>query len=225
VIAISWVQFATGYRADLAALAQIAHAANALLVVDVIQALGAIPTDLDALGVDMAATGSQKWLMGPLGIGGLYISQNALRHLRMVNMGAGSVKNVLAFDPLGFDIKENAQRFEEGTPNLLGAVGLAAAIDLLGSIGSDEIARRVFNVTRYAMDKLEEKGYRVLSPQGDDERAGIILFSHPTISNDSILDALAAAKINNVSRLGRVRFAPHFYNNEEDIDRAVTALP
>jgi selenocysteine lyase/cysteine desulfurase len=225
VIAVSWVQFGTGYRADLDALAEIAHNAGALLVVDVIQGLGLLPCDLARIGVDMAATGSQKWLMGPLGVGAVYVRPSVLDHLRLVNMGAGAVKNVLAFDPLGFDPKATTQRYEEGSPNLVGAIGLDASMGVLQGVGMQNVWESVRSVTRHAMESLKSKGYTVTSPEKDDQRAGIVLFRHPTLPNSDVLAALKAGGVICVERGGNCRFAPHFYNNMDDIDRAVALLP
>ena len=225
IVAVSWVQFSTGFRVNLAELVDIAHKHGALVLVDVIQGLGAMPIDLSALGVDMAATGSQKWLIGPMGVGALYINPNVLEHLRPVNVGAGSVNNVVAFDPLGFDLKPTAQRFEEGTPNLCGVVGLNAATASLVEHGAVSISEAVLAVTRYAMERLRSRGFRVISPENDSERAGIVLFRHDSIPNDAIMSSLESAKVNAAIRGGSVRFSPHFYNNESDIDQAVDALP
>jgi len=225
VVAVSWVQFSTGFRNDLKALADLAHEFGARILVDVIQGLGALPIDLTALGIDYAATGSQKWLIGPLGVGGLYIKPDALDDIRLVNMGAGSVKNVIAFEPLGLDPKPNAMRYEEGTPNVMGILGLTASISMLQEAGAENIAEAIEAVTSYAMLRLEDSGYRVLSPRPWESRAGIVLFQHPIFTNEEIMAALAASKINVVARGGKVRFAPHFYNTTEDIDRAISALP
>ncbi len=225
LVAVSWVQFSTGFRNDLKALADLAHEFGARILVDVIQGLGALPINLEDLGVDFAATGSQKWLIGPLGVGGLYIKPDALDEIRLVNMGAGSVNNVIAFDPLGFDPKPTAQRYEEGTPNIMGYLGLGAALSMLHEAGAENIAESIEKVTDYAMLRLEDRGYNVLSPEPWQNRAGIVLFQHPKFTNEDVMAALSAAKINVVARGGKVRFAPHFYNTFEDIDRAVEALP
>jgi cysteine desulfurase/selenocysteine lyase len=225
VVAISWVQFCTGFRIDLAALAQLAHERGALLVADVIQGLGALPLNVTELGVDIAATGSQKWLIGPLGVGGLYVHPDALTHLRLVNMGAGAVKNVMAFDTLGLDVKPTVQRYEEGTPNIMGYCGLNAALEILEEVGQPAIQERVFQTTTRIMDGLAERGYIVDSPSDDPSRAGIVMFHHPITSSDEILPILTEAKINAAARGGKLRYTPHFYTNEEDVDRALNALP
>jgi selenocysteine lyase/cysteine desulfurase len=225
ILAVSWVQFSTGFRNNLKELADLAHEFGAYILVDVIQALGALPINLEEIGVDYAATGSQKWLIGPLGVGGLYVKPEALDDIRLVNMGAGSVKNVVAFEPLGFDPKPTAQRFEEGTPNIMGILGLAASIGTLQEVGIEKIVRSIEDITTYAILRLEDHGYNVLSPKSWPNRAGIILFQHSRYANDEIMNLLSAAKINVVARGGKVRFAPHFYNTTEDIDRAIAALP
>jgi cysteine desulfurase/selenocysteine lyase len=225
LVAVSWVQFSTGYRNDIKALTDLAHEFGARILVDVIQGLGALPIDLQSLGVDFAATGSQKWLIGPLGVGGLYVRPDALGDIRLVNMGAGSVNNVVAFNALGLDPKPTAQRFEEGTPNIMGILGLGAAISMLQDAGIENVARMIQDVTTYAMLRLEDAGYNVLSPKGWENRAGIVLFQHPEYAIEEIMAALAQSKINVVARGGKVRFAPHFYNTMEDIDRAIAALP
>jgi cysteine desulfurase/selenocysteine lyase len=225
LLAVSWVQFSTGFRNDLKALTDLAHEFGAKILVDVIQGLGALPINLEQIDVDYAATGSQKWLIGPLGVGGLYIKPDALEELRLVNMGAGSVNNVVAFDTLTLDPKPTAQRYEEGTPNIMGIIGLSSAISLLLDAGVENIEKSIESVTSYAMLRLEDKGYNILSPRPWPIRAGIVLFQHPKFANDEIMSALADAKVNVVARGGKVRFAPHFYNTTEDIDHAIDALP
>ena len=225
VLTLSWVQFGTGFRCDLAACAALAHSYNALFVVDVIQGLGALPLDLVSWGVDIAVTGSHKWLMAPGGTGGLYIAPHALDQMRLVNMGALSVVDVVKFDPLDFSVKPSAHRYEEGTPNGLGLAGLDAALSLLEEVSINAIADSVLALTAYAAQKLEAKGYQVTSPRDDHQRAGLVMFQHPTHSNEVVLEALTAAGVSAAVRGGKVRFSPHFYNTLEEIERAVYALP
>ena len=225
VLALSWVQFGTGYRADLAAFAELAHSRNAIMVVDAIQGLGALPLDATALGLDVVATGSHKWLMAPAGTGGLAISPAVLDRMRLVNMGAVSVVDVAKFDPLDFTPKPNAQRYEEGTPNGLGIIGLDAALSLIEEVGIDTIAARVLSVSAHAAEALARKGYTVTSPQDEAHRSDIVMFHHPTLPNDAVMQSLEAAGVVAAVRGGRLRFAPHFYNTEEEIDAAVEALP
>ena len=225
VLTLSWVQFGTGFRCDLAACAALAHAHGALFIADVIQGLGVLPLEAEKWGVDIAVTGSHKWLMAPGGTGGLYIAPHALEQMRLVNMGALSVVDVPKFDPLDFSVKPNAQRYEEGTPNGLGLAGLDAALSLLEEVGGDAIAAQVLSLAAHAADRLEAKGYQVTSPRADHQRAGLVMFQHPAHSNEAVLQALTDAGVTAAVRGGKLRFSPHFYNTFEEIERAVTALP
>jgi len=225
VLTLSWVQFGTGFRCDLAACAALAHAHGALLVADIIQGLGVLPLQTEAWGVDIAVTGAHKWLMAPGGTGGLYIAPHALDQMRLVGMGALSVVDVPKFDPLDFSVKPTAQRFEEGTPNGLGLAGLDAALSLLEAVGTDAIAAQVLSLTAYAAEKLEARGYQVTSPRADGQRAGLVMFQHPTHSNEAVLQALTDAGVTAAVRGGKLRFSPHFYNTHEEIAQAVAALP
>ncbi len=226
VVSISWVQFGTGFRADLAAFAELAHRNNAILIVDVIQGLGALPIDASALGLDVVATGAHKWLMAPGGTAGLFIAPHVLNRMHLVNMGAGSVVDVIKFDPLVFHPKPTAQRYEEGTPNGLGLVGLNAALSLIEDVGIDAIGARVLELATHAAEALARRGCVVTSPRGDvSQQSGIIAFHHPALDNEAVLKTLTAAGVVAAVRGGSVRFAPHFYNTEDEIDRAVAALP
>lgn len=225
VLTLSWVQFGTGFRADLKAWADLAHAHNAFFIVDAIQGLGVLPLNSEELGLDAVATGVHKWLLAPGGTGGLYIAPPMLERMRLVNMGAAGVVDVVKFDPLDFSPKPTARRYEEGTPNGLGFVGLDAALSLLEEVGMAQTAARVLSLTRQAADALETKGYRIFSPRDDAQRAGIVMFGHPDYENDALLAALKQAGVEAAIRGGKVRFSPHFYNTDEEIDRAVAALP
>lgn len=225
VVTVSWIQFGTGFRCDLTAVTAAAHARNALVVVDVIQGLGALPLNVEELGIDIAVTGAHKWLMAPPGTGGLYVAPHVLDRLRLVNMGAGAVVDVMKFDPLDFDVKPTVQRYEEGSPNALGLVGLDAALSLLEDVGIKAIGTQIMMLSDYAAQTLEAKNYHIVSPRADKQRAGLVLFKHRSLPNDSVLQTLTDAKVVAAVRGGNLRFSPHFYNTSDEIDRAVEALP
>ena len=225
VVTLSWVQFGTGFRCDLASIAAAAHARNAIFIADVIQGLGALPLNVEALGIDIAATGVHKWLFAPPGTGGLYVAPDILDRLRLVNMGAGAVVDVMKFDPLDFTVKPTVQRYEEGSPNVLGLVGLDAALSLLEEVGIEAISAQILALSEYAAEKLDAKGYEVRSPRAEHQRAGLITFRHRALPNESVLKTLEEANVVAAVRGGNLRFSPHFYNTPEEIDQAVEALP
>jgi selenocysteine lyase/cysteine desulfurase len=223
-ISLSWVQFGTGYRADLKEIEDLAHAHDALLIVDVIQGLGGLAM-ADGLNLDVIATGGHKWLMAPHGVGGLYIAPSVIDRFRLVNMGALSTVDPFAFDPFGFHPKPSARRYEEGTPNCLGTIGLAAALALIEEAGIERIDAHVQDLSRYATQELERIGCRVDSPHEDAHRSGIVMFRHPTATSEDCVRVLREAGVRCCVRSGDVRWSPHFYNTREDLDKAVAALP
>jgi len=226
VVALSWVQFGTGYRADMTEYAALAHRHGAILVADIIQGLGALPCDVTAWGADVAATSAYKWLMALPGMGALYVAPHVMERIHPVNIGAGSVVDPIRFDVTTFDLKPTVQRFEEGNPNALGLVALEAALGLLEEIGIDRIADRVLSLGAYAARALEEKGYEIVTPREAGRlHSPLVTFRHPTVANDAALEALKQAGVDAAVRGGNVRIAPHFYNNAADIATAVAALP
>ncbi len=225
VVTLSWVQFGTGFRANLKAFADMAHAHGALLVVDVIQGLCALPLDLTAAGADMAVSGVHKWQLAPGGTGALYVAPHALDRLRLVNMGAGAVVDIMKFDPLDFNVKPSVQRYEEGVPNALGMVGLDAGLSLIEEAGIEAVGAQILSLSAYAADRLDARGYEVTSSRDDSSRSGLVMFRHPAHTNEDVLKSLTDAGVSAAVRGGRVRFSAHFYNTTDEIDRAVEALP
>ena len=141
------------------------NATTPIFVVDVIQGLGALPLDSTGRWAwTWSPPASHKWLMAPGGTGGLYIAPHVLDRMRLVNMGAASVVDVVKFDPLTFTPKPTAQRYEEGTPNGLGLLGLDAALSLIEEVGIGAIGDRVLDLAAHAADALTRKGYIVTSP-------------------------------------------------------------
>lgn len=156
VVALSSVQYATGFRIDLAAVAELCRARDALLVVDAIQSLGALPLSVAELGIDVCVAGSHKWLMAGEGIGLFYVSERALERVRPVIRGWLSVKDWFGpvCDPPEY--AEGAARFECGTSNVAGIYALGASVNWLLEIGTEKIARRVLELARRL-----ERGSRV----------------------------------------------------------------
>lgn len=223
VLAVSWVQWGTGQRLDLARLGAFCRERNIIFAVDLVQGLGALRPDLSL--VDVAASGCHKWLLAPGGLGVLYVRPDVLATLRPVNMGWNSVTDSTDWERIHFDLRPGAARFEEGTFNLLGTAALGASVALLEEVGFDAVEERVLATADYARLRLTERGCRVVPLPDPGQRSGIVAFRHPTLPNDTVLAALSAQGVLAAVRGGNVRFAPHAYNTEEDVDRAVSAIP
>ncbi len=225
VVATSWVQFSKGWRTDLAALAEVAHGAGALLCADVIQGLGVLPASLEEWGVDFATADAHKWMLGPPGIGVLYVRRSCLESLRPLEPGWASVAHRQEWENLDLVFDDSARRFEGGSANACGLYGLGAALDLILSAGVDEIWRHVDDLCDHACSALEAAGYVVMSDRSDKGRSGIVTFSlGPGTDAQAAASHLEERGVVCSARAGGIRISPHGYNDVEDVERLISAL-
>jgi cysteine desulfurase/selenocysteine lyase len=224
VVATSWVQFGRGWRTDLAALAELAHGAGALLCVDVIQGLGVIPARLDEWGVDFAMADGHKWLLGPLGIGLLYVRGTCLDALRPLEPGWASVAHREQWDNLDLVWDSSARRLEGGSANVVGIHGLGASLDLLLEAGVDAVWDHVSALCDHACARLAETGAVVHSDRSEAGRSGLVTFSVPGRDPVEVVSALRDRGVVCSPRGGGVRLSPHGYNTRDELDRAVDAV-
>jgi cysteine desulfurase/selenocysteine lyase len=226
VVAVSWVTFDDGYRHDLAALAEVAHAAGALFVVDAIQGLGVFPLDVNATGVDAIYAGGAKWLMALQGVSFLWLRASLLDRVALRMPGWRSVEDIWNFLDYTQPPAPDATRFEGGTPNILGALSLATSMDLLANAGIERIGAHVLALTDRLADGLQSQGWTLVGDRSrDDVKSGIV-----TLRRDGT-DAIALGRslqkdhgIVTTYRAGGIRIAPHGHNTPEDIDTILAAL-
>jgi cysteine desulfurase/selenocysteine lyase len=226
LVAISFVEFVTGFRNDLAALAGLCRERGALLCVDGIQGVGALPLDVGQVPLDFLAVGGPKWLMGPIGTGFFFIRR---QHIPALDPAmAGWIGTTDTDEYFRYDVpwRDDARRFEEGSLNTIGAAGLDVAIKLLLSVGLDTIEHRIMALTDQLVEGLKGRGYQVVTPVVyRHERSGIVSFQHGQYDAAQLERRLTEARVV-VSRRGKfIRVSPHFYNTEDDIDRLLSALP
>jgi selenocysteine lyase/cysteine desulfurase len=224
VISVSAVSFLDGFRCNLGEIGRFCEEKHILFVVDAIQALGAVDLDVKACRIDVLSADGHKWLLGPQGVGIAYVSEKALDTLAVSNMGWMSMTE--ESDHLRYDIRlrPDAGRFEEGTLNIFGIVGLKAAIDMLLNIGLPIIHNRILELLDLLVIGLEEKGYQIRSSMKRNERSGIISFSHKELATADIYEGLFRANVVCALRDNAVRISPHFYNNSTDIEKFLDAL-
>jgi cysteine desulfurase / selenocysteine lyase len=227
LVALSWVEFGTGYRNNLCAIAEACHAKAAFFCVDAIQGVGALPLDVRATDIDIMATSSHKWLLGPLGVGWLYIRRSIIDKIEVSVVGQTSVERTVATDYLDYSLPlwPDARRFEPGVQNHLGLIGLQAALGLLNEIGIDHIRDRIKYLTDRIVIGLIERGYHVISSRVDEEWSGAVCFASSQVPVSKIYASLLAKDVVTSLRDNVIRVSPHFYNNDEDIARFLTALP
>ena len=232
LVSLSLVEFSTGYRNDVAAIARLCHERGIVCGIDAMQALGAIDIDVQALGVDYLAAAAHKWLLAPRTTGILYLADHLLPRLRTPRRGWRSVETPFDFFNHEQPIKQDMARFEYSTSNLTAIVGLDAALGVFEAIdgGMQAVETRVLGLTNYAITGLERLGYPVVTPQGAGERSGIVCFkpranqaSEP-MTAQQLADTLAAQDVYIAARGDVARVSPHFYNTFADIDRLLNVL-
>ncbi|HEY0739053.1 MAG TPA: aminotransferase class V-fold PLP-dependent enzyme [Herpetosiphonaceae bacterium] len=225
LLAISWVQYSSGFRIDLNAVSELCARRGVLLSLDAIQGVGALPLDLGAVPVDFCAFGAHKWLLSPQGVGVLYVNQRVRDLLQPANVGWLGVdwRDYTAFD-YDTPLTDGAARYEEGTRSLVGIAGLEQSLGLLMEVGQERIEQHLRRLTDRLAYQLGEMGYRILTPLEPEHRSGIITFSHPQRSAQDLFDSLRAARIVGALREGGVRLSPHLYNSLDDIERVLDVL-
>jgi selenocysteine lyase/cysteine desulfurase len=222
VVALSSVDWQSGFRTDLASVSEVCRGRGVLLVVDGIQSVGALRMDVAACGLDVVAAGGHKWLLAPEGCGLLFVSDRVVERIHPVMLGWKSVDDASAYLPYHFDLRGDAGRFEAGSAPHLAIHALGAAIDLLLEIGAAPIEARVLELTDQLADGLRSLGATVMSPRGPAERSAILTFA---LGDTAALHrALTEAGIVVRQRLGGIRLAPHFYNDASDVARVLAVV-
>jgi len=223
VIAMSTVVFATGFRNDIEGVGRICKQRGIFLVVDGIQSLGALPFDVQAANVDFLAAGSQKWLMGPIGGGFLYVRRELLDELVAgPYVGAASVVDSQNFLDYNFTLLPTAERFSLGSSGIVNQLGTRASLTLIQEIGIEQVGKRVLMLAGVAIGDLQERGYRLAADTAPERRSGIVIVevADPTAT----CARLEEAGIVCIPRGKGFRIAPHFYNTEQEILRVGETL-
>ena len=226
VLSVSAVQYASGFRMDLAALGMACKERGVLFCVDAIQALGVLPVDVRAMNVDFLSADGHKWLCGPEGCGIFYCRRALLNELEPVMAGWLCMKDALDFGHYRFEFVETACKFDTGSYNLAGVYGLGASIEMFLDVGLDRISGHVLTITERLTGGLREKGYRIISSRAPGEASGIVAFASDRHDHEHLRRYLEDEhRVVIAVREGRLRASPHFYNTVEEIDRLVALLP
>lgn len=223
MVAVASNHFVSGYRIDINGIGKALRDRNILFCVDAIQTVGAFPTSVEH--VDFLAADAHKWLLGPCGAGLFFVRKSLQAKLRPVVYGWHNVRcpNFVAQEELVYP--PDARRYEAGSANLLGLVGLNAAVELLLEIGVENIAARLLQLRTLIVPALQEKGWTVLQAGSPPQNASaIISFYRPGEDLPALREKLLAAGIETSLRTDRngqhyIRVSPHFYNTDEEIHR------
>jgi cysteine desulfurase/selenocysteine lyase len=227
IVSLSWVGYATGWRIDPSEVATLCRQKGARFFLDAIQGVGAFPLDVHAAGVDYLAADGHKWMLGPEGAGVFFVREELLSELRPLGCGWNSVISK-DYSQIELNLRPTCARYEGGTQNMAGMIGLGASLDLLAGLGhtsaASPIAEHILQVTDHAAVRLEAIGARLLAPRTGEHRSGIITFQLPGRDANEIRRHLQSRGIVARCRAGGVRISPHGYNTLADIDRLVDEI-
>ena len=228
-VALSWVRYDNGARADLEAIGHILDDAGVLFVVDGIQGLGVLPIDVRTAGVGFLAAGAQKWLLGVSGTGILYVRRELLPSLLPSHLGVTSMEDAETLhstgDPYRVCPVPATRQIEEGARNALGIAALGASLELHTRIGAEAIARQVKAVTDRLCEGFRDAGGRVRSPRGEGEWSGILLLEPPpSVDLRELWPRLLRERIMVGMREGALWGGAHYYNNLDDAERLLSFL-
>jgi len=221
VVAVSFVQYLSGFRLDLEKLGQVCAAHGCLVFVDAIQGLGAFPLDVKAAHIAGLASDGHKWLLSVEGAGVLFVNRQVMELITPSEIGWWAVRGWADFTNREFTWRDDARRFECGSLNTVGIHGLGAAVDLLLEVGIPNIAERILDLTDRLRRGLAEQGHSVFGPQARERASGIVSFVPRQGTAESLLKRLKAHRVQVAARCGMVRVSPHFYNTEAEIDRVL----
>jgi len=218
VVSVSSVECNSGFKNDLRRIGAFCKERGILFCVDAIQSLGALPIDVKRDSIDFLAADGHKWMLSVEGLGGFYISKDALEKIYPVTVGWDSVVDAWDFMNYNFTFRPDARRFEEGSFNTMSIHALGAALDLLLGVGIEIIESRILLLCDYLVEGLQQRGVKILSSMVPEERSGIISF----VLGANLTELATYMAENDVSltvRDGMVRLSPHFYNSEAEADR------
>jgi cysteine desulfurase / selenocysteine lyase len=228
LVALATCHFISGYRIDIAGIGRFLRERNILFCLDAIQTLGAFETTVEY--VDFLAADAHKWLLGPCGAGLMYVRRPLQQFLNPPVYGWYNVRspNYVAQEQIVF--RSTAQKYEAGTHNLLGAIGLVAAMELILEMGIENISRELLRQRNVLVTALLAKGWKVLHSEAPIEAAsGIVSCYKPgidlTVLHQTLLEAGIVTSLR-VDRAGQkyLRVSPHFYNTDAEIQRMLQML-
>ncbi len=224
LLAISFVNYLTGHRVDLAAIGEICRRRGVFFFVDAIQGLGVFPIDVESMHIDALAADGHKWLTGPEGCGILYVRHSRLDEIRPAEFGWTNVAAYEDYASRDLTLRSDAGRYECGTLNTIGCFGLLAAIEFLLETGIPAIGPAVLDRAEQLARGVSALGYELIRPWDRDSGAGIVTFRRPDTDARMTVRALKDQSIIAAPRQGWVRMSPHFYQTAAEMDRVLDAL-
>jgi kynureninase len=220
IVNLNRVLFESSWIMELEPIIATAHDAGAYVVADDFHGTGVLPLDVHELGIDFLLTGALKWLCGGQGIAFLYCRADLIAEMEPLVVGWFGTKGFFDFDRSGLRLRDDARRFETGTPTLPQAWTAAGGMEIITEVGVEDIRARSMQATALTIDLAYEAGLKVLSPREAHQRGGLVRVQvpggpdtakrvlHDLFANDVVLDRRGDA----------LRISPHFFNTDEELE-------
>ena len=227
LVALASAYFLTGYRIDVDAIGRLLSARGVLFSLDAIQTLGAFPLSVEH--VDFLSADAHKWMLGPLSIGIVYVKRRHFGRLRPILLGASNVRSPDFVAQPEIVFLDTAARYEPGVLNLGPLLGMKASLDLILELGPAAVAARIGALARYLANALGALGFEPIVPPTSSQASGILTVTHPTANAARIFQRLQERRVTISLRHDRaggsyLRWSPHFYNTEAELDRAASVV-
>jgi selenocysteine lyase/cysteine desulfurase len=216
------ISYRTGYRLDVAGVAELAHERGALCLADSYQAAGAVPLDVRALGIDFLTAGTVKYLLASAGLAFMFVRRDLHARLLPTQTGWFADEDIFQMDISDYSPSASARRFDAGTPPVPNIYAGIAGMALIESVGVAAVEMHVRTLVARLLAGLVELGARIATPLGDGEYGPLVC----VVSTDpaALVEALAAERIVTSSRDANLRISLHLYNVEEDVDAILRVL-
>jgi selenocysteine lyase/cysteine desulfurase len=222
MLAISAVQYSSGLRLDLETLGKACRERNIAFCVDAIQMLGAFPVDVEKAQIDFMMADSHKWLLGPEGIALFYCRKSQQSLIKLFQYGWHMIEKQGYFDEKQWSPASSARRFEAGTPNILGIKAFAASLSLINEVGINRIEESILQHSAYLHQLIDNSRHlEAIYTDEASKRSGIVTFRHRHVPSSTVFGVLRDNNIMCAERGGGIRFSPHFYNSNDELEKAV----
>jgi len=223
LVPISHVIFRSSYINDAKAIIERAHQVGAHVVLDTFQSLGAVPVDVQALNTDFACGGVLKWLCGGAGTAYLYVRPDLGRKLQPTLTGWFAHEDSFAFETGPIRYAEPPLRFMNGTTNIPGFYATKPGLEIIRRAGIANIREKSKRMTARLLALADERGWRVNGPREAEKRGGTVVIDMPN-SHEVCAELLKRDVLVDWRPRAGVRFSPHFYNRDEELDSAIAVV-
>lgn len=226
LVNINRVLFESSWIMDMPPIIESARSHGAYTLIDDFHGSGIVPIDVHGMGVDVLLTGALKWLCGGQGIAFLYVRRDLIQELEPLVVGWFGTKDFFHFDREALRLRDDARRFETGTPTLPQAWTASGGLEIILEVGVDRIRARNQELSRQIIARIDESEMELLSPREDERRGGLVRLRIPggTSAAKKALHQLFAADVVLDQRGDALRISPHFFNTEDEIDRCFEEL-